>query len=72
MVQKNSQYQFTFYVKLDENDYKDASEEMRTVQMAPFIVSDGVANYSCNMTGDTSQVLEPGVWTKFTGTFTPS
>ena len=72
VVQKNSQYQFTFYVKLDENDYKDASEEMRTVQMAPFIVSDGVANYSCNMTGDTSQVLEPGVWTKFTGTFTPS
>lgn len=72
VVQKNSQYQFTFYVKLDENDYKDASEEMRTVQMAPFIVSDGVANYSCILTGDTSQVLEPGVWTKFTGTFTPS
>ena len=72
VVTKNVEYEFTFYVMLDENDYGDAPAQQRTVEMAPFIVSDGTSNYSCNLTGDTKMVLEPGVWTKFTGTFTPS
>lgn len=72
VVKKNTEYQYTFYVMLDADDYKDAEAEMRTVQMAPFIVSDDKPNYSCNLTGDTQKVLEPGVWTKFSGTFTPS
>ncbi len=72
VVTKNAEYEFTFYVMLDENDYGDAPAQQRTVEMAPFIVSDGTSNYSCNLTGDTKMVLEPGVWTKFTGTFTPS
>lgn len=72
VVKKNVEYQYTFYVKLDEADYAGQADEMRTVQMAPFIVADATPNYSCNLTGDTQKVLEPGVWTKFTGTFTPS
>ncbi len=71
-VTKNKEYQYTFYVMLDADDYKDQPDEMRTVQMAPFITADGETNYSCNLTGDKQKVLEPGVWTKFTGTFTPS
>ncbi len=71
-VTKNKEYQYTFYVMLDADDYKDQPDEMRTVQMAPFITADGATNYSCNLTGDKQKVLEPGVWTKFTGTFTPS
>lgn len=72
VVKKNVEYQYTFYVKLDEAEYAGQADEMCTVQMAPFIVADGTPNYSCNLTGDTQKVLEPGVWTKFTGTFTPS
>ncbi len=71
-VKKNKEYQYTFYVMLDAEDYKNTADEMRTVQMAPFITADGATNYSCNLTGDKQKVLEPGVWTKFTGTFTPS
>lgn len=71
-VKKNVEYEYTFYVKLDSVAYTGQPDEMRTVQMAPFIVADDTPNYSCNLTGDTQKVLEPGVWTKFTGTFTPS
>lgn len=72
VVVKNKEYQYTFYVMLDPEDYKDTADEMRTVEMAPYITADGKANYSCNLTGNSKQVLEPGVWTKFSGTFTPS
>lgn len=72
VVKKNKEYQYTFYVMLDADDYKDQPDKMRTVAMAPYITADGKANYSCNLTGNSQQVLEPGVWTKFSGTFTPS
>ncbi len=72
VVKKNKEYQYSFYVMLDSVAYTGQPDEMRTVQMAPFITADGKPNYSCNLTGDKQKVLEPGVWTRFSGTFTPT
>ncbi len=72
VVKKNKEYQYSFYVMLDSAAYSGQPDEMRTVQMAPFITADGKTNYSCNLTGDKQKVLEPGVWTRFSGTFTPT
>ena len=40
------------------------------VQFAPYTVDkDGVADYNPKLDGTYTQVLEPGVWTKFEGTY---
>ena len=74
-LEKDQVYTYSFYVKLDETDYAGAPAEQRTVELSPHIKVDGSDKYSngCgSLTGTVQQVLEPGVWTKFTGTFTLS
>ncbi|MCR5357909.1 MAG: endo-1,4-beta-xylanase, partial [Lachnospiraceae bacterium] len=67
-------YDYEFYVKLSD-DYKDAPAEQRQVDFAPYITVNGQTNYlgsySEEITGVSSVQLEPGVWTRFEGTFTP-
>ena len=72
VVENNKVYDYSFYVMLDKEDYADASPEMRTVEISPFITVGGSTTYSQGVSGTVSQVLEPGVWTKFSGTYSPS
>lgn len=72
LVEKDKDYAYSFYVMLDPVDYADAPEQQRNVEISPYITADGNTLYSQGCSGTVSQVLEPGVWTRFTGTFTPS
>lgn len=72
VVENNEVYDYSFYVMLDEEDYAGASAEMRTVEISPFITVGGSTTYSQGVSGTVSQVLEPGVWTKFSGTYSPA
>lgn len=72
LVEKNKEYEYSFYVMLDPVDYADAPAEQRCVEISPYITADGSTLYSQGCSGTVSQVLKPGVWTHFTGTYTPS
>lgn len=72
LVEKNQVYTYSFYVMLDPVDYADAPAEQRSVEISPHIKAGGADSYSTGVAGTVKQTLEPGVWTKFTGTFTPS
>lgn len=72
VVENNKIYDYSFYVMLDEEDYADASAEMRTVEISPFITVGGSTTYSQGVSGTVTQVLEPGVWTRFSGTYSPT
>lgn len=68
-VQQNETYTFSFWARLS-NDYKGAPENQRVVQFAPYTVDkSGKENYNPRLDGVYSQVLEPGVWTYFEGTY---
>lgn len=72
LVEKDKDYAYSFYVMLDPVDYADAPAQQRTVEISPYITADGTTLYSQGCTGTVSQALEPGVWTHFSGTYTPS
>ena len=71
-VEKGVIYEYSFYVMLDPVDYADAPAEQRSVEISPHMRANGSDTYSTGVSGTVSQTLEPGVWTKFTGTFTPT
>ena len=68
-------YDYEFYAMLSK-DYEGAPSDQRIVDFAPYVTIGGqttyLGSYSSEITGNPSQTLEPGVWTKFSGTFTPS
>ena len=68
-VEAGEVYSYTFYVMLDAEDYKDAPASQRTVELSPHIRYGVTERYSEGASGTVTQVLEPGVWTKFSGTF---
>lgn len=72
LVEKDKDYIYSFYVMLDPVDYAEAPAKQRCVEISPYITADGNTLYSQGCSGTVSQVLEPGVWTQFTGIFTPS
>lgn len=67
-------YTYDFWVKLS-SDYEGAPADQRTVNFAPYMTVNGettyLGSYSAEIDGLCDQVLEPGVWTRFCGTFTP-
>ena len=71
-VEKNQEYQYSFYVMLDEEDYRDAPEAQRTVEISPYVTAQGQTKYGEGVSGMTRQAVEPGEWIHFTGTYTPS
>ncbi len=71
-VEKNQIYEYSFYIMLDPVDYADAPAEQRKVEISSQIRVNGSDTWSTGAAGTVSQTLEPGVWTKLTGTFTPS
>lgn len=72
LVTNGSTYAFSFYAKLSD-DYEGAPSDQRQIDFAPYVTSDGsttyLGSYSAELTGDVSQQLTPGKWTKFQGTF---
>lgn len=75
LVEKGAEYKFEFYAMLSD-EYAGAPEEQRKVEFCPYITANGETNYlgtySSELTGNSSQVLTPGEWTKYSGTFTIS
>lgn len=68
-VQQNETYTFSFWARLS-NDYKGAPENQRVVQFAPYTVDKkGKEDYNPRLEGTYAQVMEPGVWTYFEGTY---
>lgn len=72
-VELGKEYQYSFWAKLSD-DYKDAPEEQRNVDFAPFYVSGGEATYLGSystgvLSGEITKTLTAGEWTKFSGTF---
>ena len=73
-VELGEEYQYSFWAKLSDV-YKDAPEEQRNVDFAPFYVSGGEATYLGSystgvLSGEITKTLTAGEWTKFSGTFT--
>ena len=73
VVECGEEYQYSFWAKLS-NDYKDAPEEQRNVDFAPFYVVGGettyLGSYSTGvLSGEITKTLIAGEWTKFSGTF---
>lgn len=72
-VEFGEEYQYSFWAKLSDV-YKDAPEEQRNVDFAPFYVSGGEATYLGSystgvLSGEITKTLTAGEWTKFSGTF---
>ena len=72
-VERGEEYQYSFWAKLSDV-YKDAPEEQRNVDFAPFYVSGGEATYLGSystgvLSGEVTKTLTAGEWTKFSGTF---
>lgn len=72
-VELSEEYQYSFWAKLSDV-YKDAPEEQRNVDFAPFYVSGGEATYLGSystgvLSGEITKTLTAGEWTKFSGTF---
>ena len=73
LIESGGIYKYSFWVMLDPEDYKDAPEAQRTVEISPHMREAGGSDiYSSGVGGTVRQVLEPGIWTQFTGTFNPS
>lgn len=72
LVEKDKDYLYSFYVMLDPVDYANAPAQQRHVEISPYVTADGNTTYSQGCSGTVNQVLEPGVWTNFTGVYTPS
>ena len=75
-IESGKTYEYSFYAMLDAEDYKDAPDDQREVGFRPFVVvgdeSTYWGSYSSSILGsECVQTLEPGVFTKFEGTFKP-
>ncbi len=68
-VEEGETYTFSFWARLS-SDYAGAPANQRVVEFAPYTVDkDGNPDYNPRLEGTFKQTLEPGVWTKFEGTF---
>lgn len=74
-IENGKEYEWSFYACLS-SDYEGAPADQRTVAFAPYVTVGGntsyLGSYSGELKGTVEQVLEPGKWTKFEGTFTPA
>lgn len=66
-VEANHGYAFSFWAKLSD-DYIGAPTDQRMIEFSPYYFdANGNENYNMTRTGSYRQVLEPGVWTYFSG-----
>lgn len=71
-VENGKVYNYEFFVKLSDA-YEGAPADQRQVDFAPYVTADGsttyLGSYSAEISGASSQQLNPGEWTRFAGTF---
>lgn len=71
-VKAGQEYVFEFYAMLSD-EYEGAPADQRKVEFAPYVTVGGntsyLGTYSSEIKGASSMSLEPGVWTKYEGTF---
>ena len=60
-VKNGETYEYTFYAKLDEEDYEGKEADLRKVEISPYITVGENTTYSQGVGGEVSKVLEPGV-----------
>ena len=76
ILQSGKTYEYSFRVKLDGEDYRDAPADQREISFAPYVsvgsnqtywdsYSSGILDDNC------VRQIEAGVWTKFNGIFKP-
>ncbi len=75
ILKSGSSYEYSFYVKLDAEDYKDAPEE-REVCFGPYVTVNGTSTYwgsysSGVLDNGCSKKIPAGEWVKFEGSFNP-
>ncbi|MBP3617974.1 MAG: carbohydrate binding domain-containing protein, partial [Lachnospiraceae bacterium] len=56
LVEDGVVYKYSFWVMLDPEDYKDAPEAQRSVEISPHMRADGKDSYSQGVGGTTRQV----------------
>ena len=76
VMKSGSSYEYSFYVMLDAEDYKDAPEEQREVSFAPYVTVNGKSEYwgsysSGILDQGCSKAISAGEWVKFKGSFNP-
>ncbi len=76
ILKSGSSYEYSFYVKLDAEDYKDAPEKQREVCFGPYVTVNGTSTYwgsysSGVLDNGCSKKIPAGEWVKFEGTFNP-
>lgn len=76
ILKSGSSYEYSFYVKLDAEDYKDAPEEQREVCFGPYVTVEGERTYwgsysSGVLDNGCSKKIPAGKWVKFEGSFNP-
>lgn len=76
ILKSGSSYEYSFYVKLDAEDYKDAPEEQREVCFGPYVTVNGTSTYwgsysSGVLDNGCSKKIPAGEWVKFEGSFNP-
>lgn len=77
VIESGKTYEYSFWVMLDGDDYKDAPDAMREVAFAPYVVAGGSSTYwGSYSTGvldnNCIKQIPAGEWVQFAGTFKPS
>ena len=76
ILKSGGSYEYSFYVMLDAEDYKDAPAEQREVSFGPYVTVDGKSTYwgsysSGVLDNGCVKKIPAGEWVKFEGTFNP-
>ncbi|MDE7323502.1 MAG: endo-1,4-beta-xylanase [Lachnospiraceae bacterium] len=76
VIQSGNSYEYSFYVMLDADDYKDAPPEQREVSFAPYVTVEGESTYwgshnSGILDSGCIKKIPAGEWVKFEGSFNP-
>ncbi len=76
ILKSGSSYEYSFYVKLDAEDYKDAPAEQREISFAPYVIVEGQPTYwsssdSGILDSGCIKKIPAGEWVKFEGSFNP-
>lgn len=76
VIKSGSSYEYSFYVMLDADDYKDAPSGQREISFAPYVTVDGKSTYwgsysSGILDSGCTRQIPAGEWVKIEGSFNP-
>ena len=76
LIKSGGEYEYSFYVMLDSEDYANAPAVQREVCFAPYVVTEEATTYWGSysegiLDGNCIRQIEAGEWVKFSGVFKP-